>query len=183
VLFCSVLPLRPPESWRYIFFTAGDQPEPTFVVTPAKASYETARTIVEPVYGAAREEEILRDHRRDSRSLAGFWASWDSRRPATTPRIDRLIEGRPMIRSGRGVSSTPDKGVLARAIAPDMDGTKDPIHPRSRSGGRQRDAASCDRSADVRLLFAMQLFVGDPLFPWDLATPSIPQVIDYIKSI
>src|SRR5258705_4164899 len=67
-----------------------------FVVKPAKASYEAARTIGEPVR-RAREEEILRDIAAISGPLQGLGVDGIRDAQATTQLIDRLIQVRPMI--------------------------------------------------------------------------------------
>src|SRR5262249_20666764 len=94
-----------------------------FVVKPAKASYEAARAIGEPVR-RAREDEILRDIAAISGPLqnAGIDAIRDGR--TTNQVLERLIEGRPMIEA---VVIDADNGVIARAIAPGMEGIANPV--------------------------------------------------------
>src|SRR4029077_6253495 len=67
-----------------------------FVVKPAKASYEAARAIGEPVR-RAREEEILRDIGAISSALRGWGIAAVRDERATPGLLERLIDGRPII--------------------------------------------------------------------------------------
>jgi two-component system nitrogen regulation sensor histidine kinase NtrY len=177
VLVCSVFTITPTLIVAIIFsllvINLTD-----FVVKPAKASYEAARTIGEPVR-RAREEEILRDIAAISGPLQGLGVDGIRDAQATTQLIDRLIEGRPMIEVA---VIDADKGVIARAIAPDMEGLKDPIPPAQSLWKAVNEMRPVQIEAPNGAYFAMQLFVGEPLF---LVTGHAVdlKVVDYIKSI
>jgi two-component system nitrogen regulation sensor histidine kinase NtrY len=149
-----------------------------FVVKPAKASYEAARTIGEPVR-RAREDEILRDIAAISGPLQS--AGIDSVRDAdaTNRLLERLIEGRPMIEA---VVVDADKGVIARAVAPEAEGRKDPVPPAQFLWQAVNQAQPVQIEATNGAYFVMQLFIGEPLF---LVTGHAVdlRVVDYIKNI
>src|SRR5262249_10138034 len=96
---------------------------PDFVGKPAQASYEAPRAIGEPVR-RAREDEILRDIGAIAGPLqnAGIDAVRDGQ--ITNQVLERLIEGRAMIEA---VVIDADKGAIARAIAPEMEGIANPV--------------------------------------------------------
>ena len=177
VLVCSVFTITPTLIVAIIFsllvINLTD-----FVVKPAKASYEAARTIGEPVR-RAREEEILRDIAAISGPLQGLGIDGIRDAQATTQLIDRLIEGRPMVEVA---VVDADKGVIARAIAPDTEGIKDPVPPAQSLWQAVNQARPVQIEAPNGAYFVMQLFVGEPLF---LVTGHAVdlRVVDYIKSI
>jgi two-component system nitrogen regulation sensor histidine kinase NtrY len=177
VLVCSVFTITPTLIVAIIFsllvINLTD-----FVVKPAKASYEAARTIGEPVR-RAREEEILRDISAISGPLQGMGIDGIRDAQATTQLIDRLIEGRPMIEVA---VVDADKGVIARAIAPDTEGIKDPVPPAQSLWQAVNQARPVQIESPTGAYFVMQLFVGEPLF---LVTGHAVdlRVVDYIKSI
>jgi len=177
VLVCSVFTITPTLIVAIIFsllvINLTD-----FVVKPAKASYEAARTIGEPVR-RAREEEILRDIAAISGPLQGLGIDGIRDAQATTQLIDRLIEGRPMIEVA---VIDADKGVIARAVAPDTEGIKDPVPPAQSLWQAVNQARQVQIESPTGAYFAMQLFVGEPLF---LVTGHAVdlRVVDYIKSI
>ncbi|MGZ5912654.1 MAG: ATP-binding protein, partial [Reyranella sp.] len=177
VLVCSVFTITPTLIVAIIFsllvINLTD-----FVVKPAKASYEAARTIGEPVR-RAREEEILRDIAAISGPLQGLGIDGIRDAQATTQLIDRLIEGRPMIEVA---VVDADKGVIARVIAPDTEGIKDPIPPAQSLWKAVNEMRPVQIEAPNGAYFVMQLFVGEPLF---LVTGHAVdlKVVDYIKSI
>jgi two-component system nitrogen regulation sensor histidine kinase NtrY len=177
VLVCSVFTITPTLIVAIIFsllvINLTD-----FVVKPAKASYEAARTIGEPVR-RAREEEILRDIAAISGPLQGLGIDGIRDAQATTQLIDRLIEGRPMIEVA---VVDADKGVIARAIAPDTEGIKDPVPPAQSLWQAVNQARPVQIESPTGAYFVMQLFVGEPLF---LVTGHAVdlRVVDYIKSI
>ena len=177
VLVCSVFTITPTLIVAIIFsllvINLTD-----FVVKPAKASYEAARTIGEPVR-RAREEEILRDIAAISGPLQGLGIDGIRDAQATTQLIDRLIEGRPMIEVA---VVDADHGVIARAIAPETEGIKDPIPPAQSLWKAVNEMRPVQIEAPNGAYFVMQLFVGEPLF---LVTGHAVdlKVVDYIKSI
>jgi two-component system nitrogen regulation sensor histidine kinase NtrY len=149
-----------------------------FVVKPAKASYEAARTIGEPVR-RAREEEILRDIAAISGPLQGLGVDGVRDAEATNRLLQQLIEGRPMIEAA---VIDADKGVIARAITPDAEGLKDPKPAAQVLWQAVNQARPVQIESPTGAYFAMQLFIGEPLF---LVTGHAVdlRVVDYIKSI
>ena len=149
-----------------------------FVVKPAQASYEAARAIGEPVR-QAREEEIIRDIGAIAGPLQGVGIDGVREVDPTNKLLERLIEGRPMIEA---VVIDADKGVIARAIAPEMVGTKDPVPSAQFLWQAVNQARPVEIPSSTGAYFAMQLFVGEPLF---LVTGHAVdlRVVDYIKSI
>ncbi len=149
-----------------------------FVVKPAKASYEAARTIGEPVR-RAREEEILRDIAAISGPLQGLGVDGVRDAEATNRLLQQLIEGRPMIEA---VVIDADKGVIARAITPDAEGLKDPKPAAQFLWQAVNQARPVQIDSPAGAYFVMQLFIGEPLF---LVTGHAVdlRVVDYIKSI
>jgi two-component system nitrogen regulation sensor histidine kinase NtrY len=75
-----------------------------------------------------------------------------------------------------------DKGVIARAIAPDMEGIKDPVPPAQSLWQAVNQARPVQIESPTGAYFTMQLFVGEPIF---LVTGHAVdlRVVDYIKSI
>jgi two-component system nitrogen regulation sensor histidine kinase NtrY len=75
-----------------------------------------------------------------------------------------------------------DKGVIARAIAADAEGLKDPVPPAQSLWQAVNQARPVQIEAPNGAYFVMQLFVGEPLF---LVTGHAVdlRVVDYIKSI
>jgi two-component system, NtrC family, nitrogen regulation sensor histidine kinase NtrY len=177
VLVCSVFTITPTLIVAIIFsllvINLTD-----FVVKPAKASYEAARAIGEPVR-RAREEEILRDIAAISGPLQSLGIDGVRDAQATTQLLERLIEGRPMIEA---IVVDADKGVIARAIAPDTEGIKNPVPSAQSLWQAVNQARPVEIEAPSGAYFAMQLFVGEPLF---LVTGHAVdlRVVDYIKSI
>jgi two-component system nitrogen regulation sensor histidine kinase NtrY len=177
VLVCSVFTITPTLIVAIIFsllvINLTD-----FVVKPAKASYEAARTIGEPVR-RAREEEILRDIAGISSPLQALGIDGIRDAPATNQMLERLIEGRPMIEAA---VIDADKGVIARAMAVDAEGLKNPVPPAQSLWQAVNQARPVQIEAPNGAYFVMQLFVGEPLF---LVTGHAVdlRVVDYIKSI
>jgi two-component system nitrogen regulation sensor histidine kinase NtrY len=177
VLVCSVFTITPTLIVAIIFsllvINLTD-----FVVKPAKASYEAARTIGEPVR-RAREEEILRDIGAIASPLQALGIDGIRDSQATTQLLERLIEGRPMIEA---VVVDADKGVIARAAAPDAEGMKNPVPPAQFLWQAVNQARPVQIESPNGAYFAMQLFVSEPLF---LVTGHAVdlRVVDYIKSI
>jgi len=177
VLVCSVFTITPTLIVAIIFsllvINLTD-----FVVKPAKASYEAARTIGEPVR-RAREEEILRDIGGISGPLQGLGIDGIRDAQATNQLLERLVEGRPMIEA---IVVDADKGVIARASAPDAEGLKNPVPPAQSLWQAVNQARPVQIEAPNGAYFVMQLFVGEPLF---LVTGHAVdlRVVDYIKSI
>ena len=149
-----------------------------FVVKPAQASYEAARAIGEPVR-QAREDEIIRDIGAIAGPLQGVGIDGVREVEPTNKLLERLIEGRPMIEA---VVIDADKGVIARAIAPEMVGMNDPVPPAQFLWQAVNQARPVEIPSSTGAYFAMQLFVGEPLF---LVTGHAVdlRVVDYIKSI
>jgi two-component system, NtrC family, nitrogen regulation sensor histidine kinase NtrY len=149
-----------------------------FVVKPAQASYEAARAIGEPVR-QAREEEIIRDIGAIAGPLQGVGIDGVREVDPTNKLLERLIEGRPMIEA---VVVDADNGVIARAIAPEMVGMKDPVPPAQFLWQAVNQARPVEIPSSTGAYFTMQLFVGEPLF---LVTGHAVdlRVVDYIKSI
>jgi two-component system nitrogen regulation sensor histidine kinase NtrY len=149
-----------------------------FVVKPAKASYEAARTIGEPVR-RAREDEILRDIAAIAGPLQNVGLDSVRDTEATSQLLERLIEGRPMIEA---IVLDADKGVIARAIAPGAEGLKDPVPAAKFLWQAFNQARPVQIEAPTGAYFVMQLFLGEPLF---LVTGHAVdlRVVDYIKSI
>ena len=149
-----------------------------FVVGPAKASYEAARAIGEPVR-RAREEEILRDIGAVSAPLQASGIDAVRDKDVTTPLLERLIDGRPITEA---IVMDADKGVLERALAPGVTGLKD-VLPNAQDLWR---AVNQNGPVEIQgpsgAYFVMQLFLGEPLF---LVTGHAVdlRVMDYIKSI
>ncbi|WP_421998684.1 ATP-binding protein [Reyranella sp.] len=149
-----------------------------FVVKPAKASFEAARAIGEPVR-RAREEEILRDIAAIASPVQALGIDGLHDRKAVTDLLDRLIDGRPIIEA---TILDADKGVLARARAPGAPETKELIPPAQALWRAVNQAGPVEVEAPNGAYFVMQLFVGEPLF---LVTGHAVdlRVVDYIKSI
>jgi two-component system, NtrC family, nitrogen regulation sensor histidine kinase NtrY len=149
-----------------------------FVVKPSQASFEAARAIGEPVR-RAREQEILGDIAAIAGPLQaeGIDAVRDG--PATTALLERLIEGRPIIEA---TLLDADKGVIARAKAPDTAGMANPVPPAQYLWQAVNQARPVQFESPTGAYFVMQLFVGEPLF---LVTGHAVdlRVVDYIKSI
>src|SRR5262245_34416181 len=149
-----------------------------FVVTPARASYEAARTIGEPVR-RAREEEILRDIDAIARPLQN--AGIDGIRESESIRqlLERLIEGRPIIEA---VVIDADKGVIARAITPEAQAIKDPVPAAQFLWQAVNQQAPVQIEAANGAYYVMQIFVGEPYF---LVTGHAVdlRLVDYIKGI
>jgi two-component system nitrogen regulation sensor histidine kinase NtrY len=177
VLVCSVFTITPTLIVAIIFsllvINLTD-----LVVKPAKASYEAARTIGEPVR-RAREDEILRDIAAISGPLQALGIDGIRDAAATNQLLERLIEGRPMVEA---VVVDADKGVIARAIAPEAEGLKNPVPPAQSLWQAVSQARPVEIESTTGAYFVMQLFVGEPLF---LVTGHAVdlRVVDYIKSI
>ena len=149
-----------------------------FVVKPAQASYEAARAIGEPVR-RAREDEILRDIGAVASSLQTIGIDAVRDKEATTSLLSRLIDGRPIIEA---IVIDADKGVLARAVAPDAEGLKDPTPPAQALWRAVRQNGPVEIQAPDGAYFVMQLFLGEPLFLVTGHSVDL-RVVDYIKSI
>ncbi|MBV8186190.1 MAG: PAS domain-containing sensor histidine kinase [Alphaproteobacteria bacterium] len=149
-----------------------------FVVKPAKASYEAARAIGEPVR-RAREDEILRDIAAISGPLqnAGIDALRDGQ--ITNQVLEGLIAGRAMIEA---VVVDADKGVIARAIAPEMEGIADPVPPAQFLWQAVNQQRPVEIKGPKGAYFVMQLFLTEPYF---LVTGHAVdlRLVDYIKTI
>ncbi len=104
-----------------------------FVVKPAQASYEAARAIGEPVR-RARENEILRDISAISGPLQEQGVDALRDKEATKKLLEHLIEERPAIIEADVVDA--DKGLLARAVAPDASRSPIRYRPHSTCGNR-----------------------------------------------
>ncbi|SEP47235.1 two-component system, NtrC family, nitrogen regulation sensor histidine kinase NtrY [Rhodospirillales bacterium URHD0017] len=149
-----------------------------FVVKPAKASYEAARAIGEPVR-RAREEEILRDIGAISSSLQAMGIDAVRDEKATSGLLERLIDGRPIIEA---IVIDADKGVLERAVAPNAEGLKDPVPSAQALWRSVNTAGPVEIQATNGAYFVMPLFVGEPLFLVTGHSVDL-RVVDYIKSI
>ena len=149
-----------------------------FVVKPAKASYEAARTIGEPVR-RAREDEILRDIAAIASPLQNLGIDSVRDAQATSQLLERLIEGRPMIEA---IVIDADKGIVARAITPEAEGLKDPVPAAKFLWQAVSQARPVQIEAANGAYFVMQLFALEPLF---LVTGHAVdlRVVDYIKNI
>jgi two-component system nitrogen regulation sensor histidine kinase NtrY len=149
-----------------------------FVVKPAKASYEAARAIGEPVR-LAREEEILRDIGAIASPMQGVGIDGLRDAEPTSQLLERLIEGRPMIEAA---VIDADKGVIAHTVAPEAQGMKNLVPPAQFLWQAVNQARPVQIEAPNGAYFVMQLFVGEPLF---LVTGHAVdlRVVDYIKSI
>jgi two-component system nitrogen regulation sensor histidine kinase NtrY len=177
VLVCSVFTITPTLIVAIIFsllvINLTD-----LVVKPAKASYEAARTIGEPVR-RAREEEILRDIAGIAGPLQALGIDGIRDAAATNQLLERLIEGRPIIEA---IVIDADKDVLERAVAPNSTGLKDPMPSAQAMWRAVNQNGPVEIQAPNGAYFVMQLFVGEPLF---LVTGHAVdlRVVDYIKSI
>ena len=149
-----------------------------FVVKPSQAAYETARAIGEPVRHS-REEEILRDIAAISGPLQsqGMDALRDG--DATSKELAQLIEGRAIIEA---VVVDADKGVIARATAPNAKPIANPVPAAKYLWQAVSQARPIQFDSEQGAYFVMQLFVDQPLF---LVTGHAVdlRVVDYIKSI
>jgi two-component system nitrogen regulation sensor histidine kinase NtrY len=149
-----------------------------FVVKPAQDSYEAARAIGEPVRHA-REEEILRDIAAISGPLQELTSAALRDKEATDKLLQELIAGRPIIEAA---VVDGDKGLLARAVAPEAKPTENPVPPAQVLWLAVSQPRPIEFAASGGTYFVMQLFVGEPLF---LVTGHAVdlKVVDYIKSI
>jgi len=149
-----------------------------FVVKPSQASFEAARAIGEPVR-RAREQEILNDIAAIAGPLQAEGIDAVRDEAATSAMLARLIEGRPIIEA---TLIDADKGVIARAKAPDAAGMTDPVPPAQYLWQAVNQARPVQIESPTGAYFIMQLFTGEPLF---LVTGHAVdlRVVDYIKSI
>ncbi len=149
-----------------------------FVVKPAQDSYDAARAIGEPVRHA-REEEILRDIAAISGPLQELSSAGLYDKDATSKLLQQLIAGRAVIEAA---IVDGDKGLIARAIAPDAKVTANPVPSAQVLWLAVNQPRPIEFAADTGTYFVMQLFVGEPLF---LVTGHAIdlKVVDYIKSI
>ncbi|MFZ5783921.1 MAG: ATP-binding protein [Pseudomonadota bacterium] len=149
-----------------------------FVVKPAQASFEAARTIGEPVR-RAREEEILRDIGAIASPIQALGVDGARDKSVIEGLLDRQIEGRPIIEA---LVIDADKGVLARAIAPGAEGAQNPMPTAQALWRAVNQNGPVEIQAANGAYFLMQLFVGEPLF---LVTGHAVdlRVVDYIKKI
>ncbi|MBX9945427.1 MAG: PAS domain-containing sensor histidine kinase [Reyranella sp.] len=177
VLVCSIFTITPTLIVAIIlsllFINLTD-----FVVKPSQAAFEAARTIGEPVR-RAREEEILRNISAIAGPLQAMGVEGVRDVAVTTPLLEGLIEGRPIIEV---TVIDADKGVLAHAQAPDVVGMDDPLPSARFLWQAVNQARPVQFDSANGAYFVMQLFVGEPLF---LATGHAVdlRVVDYIKSI
>jgi two-component system, NtrC family, nitrogen regulation sensor histidine kinase NtrY len=150
-----------------------------FVVKPAQASYEAARAIGEPVR-RARENEILRDISAISAPLQEQGVDTLRDKVATRKLLDRLLEERPAIIEADVVDA--DKGLLARAVAPDVKPIANPVPSAQYLWQSVNHGGPVQLESQQGAYFVMQLFVGEPYF---LVTGHAVdlRVVDYIKSI
>ncbi|MBS0539484.1 MAG: HAMP domain-containing protein [Proteobacteria bacterium] len=149
-----------------------------FVVKPAQTSYEAARAIGEPVR-RAREEEILRDIAAVSVPLQNLNMAALRDKEATSKLLGELIAGRPIVDAA---VVDGDKGLLARATAPEAQVSTNPVPPAQVLWLAVNQPRPIEFNAGVGTYFVMQLFVGEPVF---LVTGHAVdlKVVDYIKSI
>jgi len=149
-----------------------------FVVKPAQASFDAARTIGEPVR-RAREEEILRDIGAIAAPIQALGIDDARDKNITEGMLERLIDGRPIIEA---LIIDADKGVLARAVAPGAEGAANPMPSAQALWRAVNQAGPVEIQAANGAYFLMQLFVGEPLF---LVTGHAVdlRVVDYIKKI
>src|SRR5215468_1028920 len=148
------------------------------IVKPAKASYEAARLIGEPVR-RAREDEILRDIDAIARPLQN--AGIDSIRDSEAVRqlLERQIEGRPVIEA---IVIDADKGVIARAVMPETQPMKDPVPAAQFLWQAVNQQAPVQVEGANGAYYVMQIFIAEPYF---LVTGHAVdlRLVDYIKSI
>ncbi len=149
-----------------------------FVVKPSQAAYETARAIGEPVR-RAREEEILRDIAAISAPLQSLGIDALRDKTTTSKTLAQLIEGRAVIEAD---VVDADKGLIARATAPDATPIANPVPPAKFLWQAVNQARPVQFESERGAYFVMQLFVDEPLF---LVTGHAVdlRVVDYIKSI
>ncbi len=157
-----------------------------FVVKPAQDSYkaaansfESARAIGEPVR-RARESEILRDIAAISTPLQerGIDALRD--KEATTKLLEQLIAGRPEVIEADVIEV--DKGLLARAVAPDTKPIANPVPPAQFIWQAVNHGGPVQLESQQGAYFVMQLFVSEPYFLVTGHNVDL-RVVDYIKSI
>src|SRR5262249_890008 len=141
-------------------------------------SYEAARAIGEPVR-RAREDEILRDIGAIAGPLqnAGIDAVRDGQ--ITNQVLERLIEGRAMIEA---VVIDADKGAIARAIAPEMEGIANPVPAAQFLWQAYNQARPVEIQGPKGAYFVMQLFIGEPYFLVTGHDVDL-RLVDYIKTI
>ena len=149
----------------------------SFVVKPSQASFEAARAIGEPVR-RAREDEILRDISAISVPLQELSPDALRDKETVAKMLPRLIENRPILEVA---VVDGDKGLIARAVAPDAKPLDNPVPP----ANALWLAVNLQRPIEFGssgTYFVMQLVVGEPLF---LVTGHAVdlRVVDYIKSI
>ena len=149
-----------------------------FVVKPSQASYEAARAIGEPVR-RAREEEILRDIAAISVPLQELNLEQLRDKEAVTRVLERSIQGRPIIEAA---VVDGDKGLIARAIAPEAKAIVNPVPPPQALWLAVSQQRPIEFEGSGGTYFVMQLVVSEPLF---LVTGHAVdlRVVDYIKSI
>jgi two-component system nitrogen regulation sensor histidine kinase NtrY len=149
-----------------------------FVVKPAQASYEAARTIGEPVR-RAREEEILHDIAAIAAPLQELNSAGLYDKEATSKLLQQLIGGRAVIEAD---IIDGDKGLIARAVAPDAAAAANPVPSAQVLWLAVNQPRPIEFAAGSGTYFVMQLFVGEPLF---LVTGHAIdlKVVDYIKNI
>ncbi len=149
-----------------------------FVVKPAQASFDAARTIGEPVR-RAREEEILRDIGAIAAPIQALGVDGARDKSVTSGMLERLIEGRPIIEA---LIIDADKGVLASAITAGAESARNPMPSAQALWRAVNQNGPVEIEAANGAYFVMQLFVGEPLF---LVTGHAVdlRVVDYIKSI
>ena len=149
-----------------------------FVVKPAQTSYEAARAIGEPVR-RAREDEILRDISAISVPLQQLTVQTLHDKNTVSRMLPQLIENRPIIEAD---VVDGDKGLIARAVAPNAKGLENPVPPANVLWMAVNQQRPVEFEAANGTYFVMQLVVGEPLF---LVTGHAVdlRVVDYIKSI
>ena len=149
-----------------------------FVVKPAQASYEAARAIGEPVR-RAREEEILRDIAAVADPLQKLSVEALHDKEAVSNLLGRLIAGRSMLEADL---IDGDKGLIARAVAPDAKPMANPVPPAQVQWMAANQSRPIEFGSGQGTYFVMQLFVGESLY---LVTGHAIdlRLVDYIKSI
>ena len=178
VLLCSIFTVMPTLlvaiilALMFVKFT-------DYVVKPAQASFEAARTIGEPVR-RARESEISSDIYAISAPLQADGIDALKDREALTGTLQRLIDARPSMIEAIVVHA--DEGVIARANAPGITPLANPVPSQQSLWQAVNLGGPTQLESPTGAYFVMQLFVGEPYF---LVTGHAVdlRVVDYIKSI
>jgi two-component system nitrogen regulation sensor histidine kinase NtrY len=149
-----------------------------FIVKPAQASYEAARTIGDPIRRAL-EAEIFREIAAVSAPLQEQGVEALQDHDATSQKLARLIEGRPILDAA---VVDADKGLMARATAPGADQIANPVPSAQYLWQAVNRAGPVPMESQRGAYYVMQIFVGEPYF---LVTGHAVdlKLTDYIKSI